>query len=468
VTEPRDQIDAWLEGEVTPLYPRSGALDHIRHRARRRKTKQAMMTVAGCAVVVAAAVTVPQLAAHGSGSPSKLPVAASQRPPSAQPTVGASASTSPGRPATSKATQLRQRTTLSTSTSGTVPPGNFRPTSVTVVGTGTGRVVGAVIGQAGPPCATQDCTSLAGTSDYGGSWYGVSAPLAPGPDSGIGVSQLRFSNLLDGWAFGPQLWETSQGGWPWNKVATSGLRVTDLEAVGQTALAVFARCAGTSADFAADCTSFSLDAGVAGSTTWTPVAVPAAFRSMSIGRASSASLVISRGTTGYLLTPSGAVLSGPASGGSWTKAGQAPCQPGPAQADGQPADAHLAAGPTQLLLACDIQPGGASRVQLYASVNGALWQPVHAVGAPSAATSVASAAVGQVVLAGRSGIYYSVNDGKSWSPASIAGGNPAGGFSYVGMTNANQGVAVPANAGLGEIFVTSNGGQSWQRSPIAS
>ncbi len=67
---------------------------------------------------------------------------------------------------------------LSTTTSGAPTPPHFRPTSVTFVGVGGNRVVGAVIGQAGPPCSTPHvCTSLAGTSDYGGSWYGVSAPV---------------------------------------------------------------------------------------------------------------------------------------------------------------------------------------------------------------------------------------------------------------------------------------------------
>ena len=34
------------------------------------------------------------------------------------------------------------------------------------------------------------------------------------------------------------------------------------------------------------------------------------------------------------------------------------------------------------------------------------------------------------------------------------------------MTNQSQGVAVPANAQLGEIFVTSNGGRTWSASPV--
>ena len=65
VTSPRDEIDEWLGGEVRPLYPPPGSLDQIRHRARRRKTRQAVFAAAGCAVVLAAAVTVPQLVGGG-------------------------------------------------------------------------------------------------------------------------------------------------------------------------------------------------------------------------------------------------------------------------------------------------------------------------------------------------------------------------------------------------------------------
>ena len=49
----------------------------------------------------------------------------------------------------------------------------------------------------------------------------------------------------------------------------------------------------------------------------------------------------------------------------------------------------------------------------------------------------------------------------------LVGGVPAGGFSYVGMTNATQGVAVPVNSSLGEIFVTRDGGKTWSPSLIS-
>jgi hypothetical protein len=468
VTDPRDQLDDWLATEVTPLGPPPGTLERVRRRSRQRKARQVAVASAACAVVIGAGVAAPQvIASLRTGGSRPLAVSQGNSPrtqvPSVQPTTGG-----PSPEATiSGPIQLQQRTTLSATSSGTVPPAPFRPTSVTFVGTGQGGLVGAVIGQAGPPCATADCTSLAGTSNYGRSWYGVSAPLAPGPEGDAGVSQLRFANLHDGWAFGPGLYETTGGGWPWQPVNTAGQRVIDLEASGQEALAIFATCTGTGAYYATDCTSFALYQGSAGSTAFTPVAVPASYQHMSATPPSTAELVIAAGS-GYLLTPSGAVLSGPVAGGAWTQAGQAPCTPTVAASAGTPDGALLAANSQQLMLICPAQPGVAGgQVALYTSLTGASWQlagPVPVSGTP---TSLGTAASGQAVLVTTAGIYYSTDGGTTWQTSSVSGTAPAGGFSYVGMTNQSQGVAVPAAASLGEVYVTSDGGQTWDPSPIA-
>ena len=308
---------------------------------------------------------------------------------------------------------------------------------------------------------------MAGTASYGSHWYGVSAPVATSPHGNSGVSQLRFLNLREGWAFGPALYETSGGGWPWYKEFTSGQRVTDVEAAGQNALAIFAGCNGTGAGYASHCTSFSLYSSAAGSRNWAAVAMPAPFRSMSTSQPSSATLVISGGTTGYLLAPSGAVLSGPVSGGTWSNVGQAPCRPGAAQPSGAPEGAQLAAGP-KLLLACDNRPAdGPEQTVLWQSVHGTQWTEAGVVPHAGTATSLAAAAGSPLVLGTTTGIYFSADSGKTWNLATFSGSQPAGGFSYLGMTTGTQGVAVPADSSLGEIYVTSDGGRVWTPSPIA-
>jgi hypothetical protein len=273
---------------------------------------------------------------------------------------------------------------------------------------------------------------------------------------------VRFLNLRDGWAFGPGLWQTTSGGWPWHKQSTSGLRVTDLEAAGQRAFAIFASCTGSGTAYASKCTSFSLYTSVAGAGAWTPVAVPAGFQPMTTSAPSSASLVIAGGSTGYLLTPSAQVLTGPVAGGSWSVAGAAPCAPGPAQATGSPANAQLAAGKS-LMLACTT----GQQTTVYSSPDGKRWTRLAVVRTAAAATSLGGNSTGQFVLGTGQGLYYSGDGGRHWQPASVPA-SPAGGFSYVGMTNATQGVALPADASLGEIFVTSNGGRDWTAAPVRS
>ncbi len=478
VTSPRDEIDDWLSGEVTPLHPPSDSLDQIRRRARKRKTRQVAFAAAGCAVVIAAAVSVPQLITAGQqpGGSANPAIAANSTPVTTQPSSSPSVSKTVS-PAASSHSPLILHTTLSTTTSGTPPPAHFRPTSVTFVGAGP-ALVGAVIGQAGPPCYNpQYCTSLAGTSNYGTSWYGVSAPVAAAPDGSVGISQLRFANLSDGWAFGPALYETSGGGWPWTPESTFGQRVIDVEAAGGHAYAVFGTCTGTGSDYAATCTSFELYASVAGSTTWTPAPVPPAYTRMP-SAASAAPLLVLSGSAGkaYLLTPSGQMLSGPITGGAWQAIGPAPCAPGPADIARQsPQDpgAQLAAGKSGLLLTCgNGASGNSAQSTLHTSADGAAWHTanlVHEAGSATTgpATSLASATAGQVVLATTTGIQYSADGGQIWQAGTFGGAFPAGGFSYVGMTTGTQGVAVPVNAQLGEIFVTRDGGKTWSPSPIA-
>ena len=470
MTSPRDQIDDWLGADVTPLSPPPGSLARIRQQARRRKTRQATFAAAACAVVLAAAVATPQVisALHPSGHRSP-PVAIGSSAPSLSTSASPIKSSRPS--PEGKATQFRQRTHLSTSN--TLPPANFQPTSVTFVGNGHNGVVGAVIGQAGTPghCATRFCTSLAGTSTYGASWYGFSAPLAPGPSDSSGVSQLRFANLRDGWAYGPALYETSGGGWPWHLEDTNGQQVIDLEASPARAFAVFGNCSGTGSDYAASCTSFSLWTSLPGTRAWRPVSVPTAYLQMQSTSSAPPQLVISGTNTGYLLTPSGEVLAGPATttGGAWKAVGLAKCKPAPSTS-GQ--TAQLAAGPN-LVLACDTQAArGRFTAAIYTSASGASWKQVGSAtfkGTPTSLTaaSPASAGAGVVVLATTRGIEYSTDGGATWQAAAITGSSsPAGGFSFVGMTTPDKGVAVPVTSSPAGIYVTVDGGKTWQPSPI--
>jgi hypothetical protein len=489
VNNPRDEIDAWLDADVEPLAPPPGTFGRIRKRARRRKATRAIASAAGAAVVIAGLAALPRVVStmhqRGSTTPDGRPVAVGPAPSS---TPSASRSKGGGKSASNSATQVPQsRTSLSATAAGTVaPPKHFRPTSITQIGNG----IGAVIGQAGVrghcPIVPDDCTSIAGTFDYGKSWYGISAPVVGGPAGPKGASQLRYLNFRYGWAFGPSLFATTDGGAHWTDQSPAGMRVTALETAGQRAFALFARCTGGGSQYAANCTSFSLYSSAAGGASWKPVAVPRAYRVMTgspVGQPASASLVLASGTvanpdagTGYVLAPSGELLSGPLASGPWNAIGHIPssCQVGTAQPSGQPAGTQLASGSAaapQLVLSCDgpASAGGSTQTKtIYTSADGATWQGVGSAPAPGTTTALAAASGGLVVLATSTGIDYSTDGGTQWQPASFSTTAPAGGFSYVGMTTATHGVAVPAESGLGEVFSTADGGRTWQASPISA
>ena len=86
---------------------------------------------------------------------------------------------------------------------------------------------------------------------------------------------------------------------------------------------------------------------------------------------------------------------------------------------------------------------------------------------PSAgiARSLAAAQGNLVVLATTAGIDVSTDGGASWKVTETGLPNTApgqSGFSYVGMTDPLQGVAVPADPRLHEVFITADGGQTWR------
>jgi photosystem II stability/assembly factor-like uncharacterized protein len=468
----RDDLDTWLNGQVRPLPPPPGTFERIRKRARRRKLRQAALSVAGAAAVLAIAATVPQVLvpqlSAGRGASTAAPgggvrssgagTASGVTPPSSLATGGTPVATSPPPPAR--------------------VPTPFSPSSVTFVGTGTGWV----IGQAGTPgrCGPPDvniCTSIARTDDGGATWVGVPTPVTGPPDGSHGVSQIRFLDQLNGWAFGPELWATHDGGRSWARIGTRGMRVTALETRGKRAFAVWAQCSGTGPNFAANCTNFVLYSAYAGKDHWTPV--PDTWPGLSLaGAASSAALVLT-GTTGYLLSPGGILYSGPISGpGAWqpTTGGATPqaanCNPGAAQPDGQPSRAMIASTgpgpyPWLVLLCADRPTGAATQVKtLYYSTNGGkTWQQGGAVPAAGVAASLSGSLTGALVLATNQGI--ETTDGVN-SPWYLAGGSlPAGGFSYVGMTTGSQGVAVPADVGLHAVWFTYDGGLRWRRSVVS-
>jgi hypothetical protein len=480
--DPRDPVDAWLDTRVEPLAPLPGTFERITRQARRRKTGRVLTSAAGAAILVVAAVVAPGIASSLRGHPT----GPSQPAPQGTGAFFHHHGEKGGSNSHSSSPEKPLPSALSLAGSNSPVPGNFQPTSVTFVGPD----VGAVIGQAGTAghCATRYCTSLAGTSNYGASWYGVNAPVTGPPDGSSGVGQIRFLDIHDGWAFGPALWVTHDGGAHWYQENTFGQRVLDVEAAGDRAFALLAACTGTGPQYASDCTNVSLYSSLASSDQWTAVpgltsglnALPAQSQPFS------ASLVLTA-DRGYLLDPAGQLLSGPLTGTAWTVASSSlPCQPGPPGSAGQPASALpsdqlpaalLAADSAGLVLVCasvteaPAASSSQSKSVFVSSDGGTQWSAAGTPPAAGTALALAAQPGGLMLLATDAGIYRSGDGGSTWQlaqarPAGAVAGQP--GFSYVGMTSARSGVALPADSGLHEVFTTSDGGLTWQSNQVSA
>src|ERR1700689_219052 len=119
-----DDIDGWLSERIDPLPPPPGTFELIKRRARRRKYRRLAVGAGVAAVIVAAAVTVPQGVSLPVGSAGR-PAAAAGSPISAKPTGG-------GTPASRSASAVPSPTGLAPG------PSNSGGRSVTLPGTETG------------------------------------------------------------------------------------------------------------------------------------------------------------------------------------------------------------------------------------------------------------------------------------------------------------------------------------------
>lgn len=115
-------------------------------------------------------------------------------------------------------------------------PSGFRPMSVTAANTNSYWVLGE-------DPRRDDRTPLARTKDGGGSFAiagEVPAPSATSTDDRTTetVSEVRFVDGMNGWAYGGALWSTHDGGNSWERVSAIPGTVMLLEAAGGHAYAV--------------------------------------------------------------------------------------------------------------------------------------------------------------------------------------------------------------------------------------
>jgi hypothetical protein len=275
------------------------------------------------------------------------------------------------------------------------------------------------------------------------------------------VTQVRFADSGNGWAFGPALWATHNGGGSWTRVTAVTGQVVDLSAVDGWVLAVTATgCTGTGAASGpgTGCRGFELYKAAITSNKFDRV-----LNSPSGGQVTPGGLQLQASTKAGYLIAGGRLYSGALDGGGWgvvppESTANPGCRSGQATAN----PAALAPGANVLYAVC----GSGSKLRLYRSASsGRTWQVAGGIPAAASATSLAISPAGTLVLATTQGLYYKSGSVRTWTQVT-SGGASGREFRYVGMTTARLGVAVPS-AASGEIFVTSNGGRTWRPSKIS-
>jgi photosystem II stability/assembly factor-like uncharacterized protein len=373
-------------------------------------------------------------------SPSQPAIASPTSTPSAAPSVAASAAPTPA---------------ASSPAAGPVPAG-LQVFSVTFASPDLGWALGTT------PCTASPCTSIVRTADGGLTWVGIPAPVTPIVPAGIGaqspagsgVSGLRFADPRDGWAFGPDLWATHDGGSSWRQLTIPGAAsatVVALEASGGAVQAVLF-----------DQNVVRIASSPVGSDSWqlSSVSVP-----IGAGPVPAAQLVLS-GTDGWLLEVDRTVVGGARlSGGTWA-AWTPPCVnlAGPALL--------AASSPTELVVACDVGQWSTPQGEhVYASHDGGATFAQSGTRVPiSGAGGIASPGASSTFLTGTtaqgSAIVRSSDGGQTWQTALETG---KASITYLGFTSPTQGVVLtiaPSGPGAstgGSLLMTRDGGHTWRQ-----
>ncbi|MCA1823131.1 MAG: hypothetical protein LC640_02470 [Frankia sp.] len=335
-----------------------------------------------------------------------------------------------------------------------------RPQAVSFVSATTGWVL------ADGPCGAVRCAVVLRTRDGGRGWQPVTAPgtvVGRAARPKRGVSRVVFASDRDGWAFGPELYATHDGGTSWRRVDIG--EVLDLSVSSGVAYAAVAGCAGStaSAGSASSCTPASaVLSTAAGKDDW-----------RALGR-----LTLPTGAQPVVLAEPGATyvldtapLTGQLSvwkGAAWQQQ-STPCSDPAGGTFGVALGAWRSTG---LVLACaGSRPNGQYANPTHASTDGAgTWRDladVPASGRPASVAAVDASTYFVALLGDHSGIAVTRNGGRSWAPVLATPTEAADGFRYVAFADATHGVAI-SGPQTNAVFITTDAGRTWRRQPFAT
>jgi hypothetical protein len=269
-----------------------------------------------------------------------------------------------------------------------------------------------------------------------------------------GVTRVLFANAKDGWAYGPGLWVTHNGGVSWHEVITHHHVVYSMAVTSGYVVATFDTC-GSVGSYCYAPATFTVETTPVHRDAWRPVPGAAGKGAPALTAAGGTAYAYGAGTPSFpgKLT----LLAGPANGSEHWHSQAMPCPAGAITASA------VSAG--HLLLACALLGGHPATTHLYRSADGgARWKQFATRPLFDGASVIEQTPNGTLLAGGiYDGIELSRDGGRTWTrPASVDDSNSIQGGGYLGaalVTN-DDGYVIGY---LGPLWITRNGGKSWRQ-----
>lgn len=424
------------------------------------------------AVVIAGMMT---LSSCGSSSSPKT----SSNSPKTNKSSNTTSSTTTSSPPSSSTTTPSSTTTTVTPNTGTAlnrlpAPNGFEPSSVTFVSQSDGFVLGTT-----KSCNTTACASIVTTTNNGASWQQMPSPPAPflsrssALGSSVGISQIRFANVDNGWAFGPSLYATHTSGASWQQVQIPiPGKITALATAGGKVFAIVTNCTNQTSS----CTSSLISSSISNNS-FTQVSGVVNSGTPNTGSNGSPIVLYATpsGVNGFVLLgyqgnhPSEAFLYGTNGGNTWARF------PDPCGTNLEITSLTMP-NATTLDTLCSGGVAAGSSEKILMQTSNSKTQRLGNAPLPGDGGQLASPNTSTPVIATSSAasfIYRSINSGQSWTTSAQYGDGGVGFYDF-GFTSPTQGIAIhgtpPTNTNNGPVvdslIESTNAGASWFTVPI--